>query len=258
MRISIFNLNNKNTYKDEYNKIIKVLNSKCILYNKDTYTYFDFIDKYLFHHWKYRKTYLDCYSYMEFIGVSPNNKKISEESFLNFLEFLLNIQLLQESINKYKSAIFNDKAQSILYHNIPIIIENMGYQALDIDDKVYLLKQDINYEDLLDLVPNNLYELLISYNLIENNGIKTKRLILNKIYNIMNKDIDKYKSYNNSILISIKTVVNKMGIIGDIDKKYKDLSTYKLRKYYDYCFQMMMYLIKTEYILKYRNEIKDE
>ena len=255
MRIPIFNLDNKNTYKDEYYKISKVLNSKCILYEKSTYTYFEFIDKYLFHHWKYRKTYLDCNSYMEFIGINKN-KKISEEAFLNYLEFLLNIQLLFESIKKYKSAIFTDQASSILFHNIPLIIENMGYQAIDIDDKVYLLKQDISYEDLLELVPNNLYELIIAYNLIENNGIKTKRLILNKIYNIMNKDIDKYKSYNNSIFLCIKTIITKMGVIGEIDKKYNNLTNYKLRKYYDYCFQMMYYLIKSEAIYKYRDELK--
>ena len=258
MRISIFNLNNKNTYKDEYYKIMKILNTKCVLYEKETYNYFEFINTHLFHHWKYRKTYLDCFSYMEFIGISPNSKKITEESFLNFLEFLLNIQLLLESIKKYKSVVFTDKANSILFHNIPLIIENMGYQALTIDDKVYVLKQDITYDELLDLVPNDLYDLIVSYNLIENNGIKMKRLILNKMYNIMLQDLDKYKSYNNSIFISIKTVITKMGVIGDIDKKYQSLSTYKLRKYYDYCFQMMVYLIKTELIIKYRNVIKDE
>jgi len=257
MRISIFNLNNKNTYKDEYYKIIKILNSKCILYDKETYTYFDFVDSHLFHHWKYRKTFLDCSSYMEFIGVS-NNKKLTEDAFLNFLEFILNIQLLLESIKKYKSIIFTDKANSILFHNIPLIIESMGYQQINIDDKIYLLKQDLIYDDLLDLVPNDLYELITSYNLIENSGIKMKRIILNKIYNIMLNDIDKYKAYNNSIFISIKTVVTKMGIIGDIDKKYINLTNYKLRKYYDYCHELMTYLIKTEYIIKYKNEIKDE
>ena len=34
MRTTIFNLNNKTSYKDEYNKIIDVLNTKCVSYNK--------------------------------------------------------------------------------------------------------------------------------------------------------------------------------------------------------------------------------
>ena len=74
----------------------------------------------------------------------------------------------------------------------------------------------------------------------------------------MQKDIEKYKSYNSSVYSSIKTVITKMGVIGDIDKKYSDLSNYKLRKYYDNCFSMMSYLIRTENILKYKEEIKLE
>ena len=56
---------------------------------------------------------------------------------------------------------------------------------------------------------------------------------------------------------SIKLVCTKMGVITDIDNKYKDLSNYKLRKYYDNCFNIMTYLIRTETILKYRDEIRD-
>lgn len=258
MRISIFQLNNKSTFKEEFSKIMKVLGSKCVLYNKSSYNYFDFINTYLFHHWKYRGTYLDCNSYLEFIGVPMNFKKITEEGFLNFLEFLLNIQLLMESMKSFKSVTFSDAANSVLFHNVPLLIESMGYQAFDMDDKVTLLKRDIDYEDLMDLVPDDLYELLLSYNMIENNGIKTKRILLNKIYNIMCLNIDKYKSLNNSIFMSIKTVITKMGVIGDMDKKYLSLSSYKVRKYYDYCFQMMCYLIKSESIFKYRDEIKGE
>ena len=45
MRISIFNLSDKSNYKVEYNKMIKVLNSKCITYKTKHYTYFEFINK---------------------------------------------------------------------------------------------------------------------------------------------------------------------------------------------------------------------
>ena len=104
MRMSIFNLNNNDTYKDEYIKIIKVLNSKCITIQKKTYSYFDYINTYLFNNWKYRNTYIDCYEYLKFIGVNVNSKKISLDAFINLIEFILNIQILIES-NKY----YNDK-----------------------------------------------------------------------------------------------------------------------------------------------------
>lgn len=258
MRIPIFQLDSKNNYREEYSKIMKVLSSKCVTYENQVYTYFDFVNQFLFHHWKYRGTYLDFYSYLEFVGVSFRHYKITEEAFLNFLEVLLNLQLLMESIKKYKSVCFSVDCQSVLFHNIPLIIEKMGYQAYDLDDKVYLFPRNIDYEDLLDLVSDEIYPLLLSYNTIDNNGIKMKRIILHKIYLYLVEHIDQYKSYSSSLFHTIKIVVTKMGVIGEVDKKYQHLSRYMLRKYYDYCFQMMCYLMKTERIYQYRDEIKAE
>jgi len=254
MRIPIFLKENKNTYKDEYIKIIKTLSSKCIIYEKNSYSYFEFINSYLFHHWEYRGTCLDIYSYLESIGVNLNSRKIHEESFISFLEFILNINLLLES-KKYKSITFSDKASSILFHNIPLIVDGLGYSIYDIDDKIYILNKNIEYDNLMELVPNDLYSLIMSYNLPCNKGIKMKRIILNKIYNIIN---DKYKSYNPQVYSSVKTIIFKMGIIGEIDKKYKSLSTYKLKKYYDYCLEMIIYLVKSKTIYEFRDEVKAE
>ena len=259
MRMSIFNLDNNDTYKDEYFKIIKVLNSKCITINKKTYSYFDYINTYLFNNWKYRNTYIDCYEYLKFIGVNINSKKISLDSFINLIEFILNIQILIES-NKY----FNDNttysvpAKSIIFHNIPLILDKLDYQAYDLDDKVVIFKKNIDYEDLFSIVPDDINELILSYSNINNNGIKIKRIILNKLYNYILSDIDKYKSFNSSVYQSIKLVITKMGVVGEIDKKYQNLSNYKLRKYYDYCFNMITYLLRTEAINKYREELKNE
>ena len=259
MRMSIFNLNNNDTYKDEYIKIIKVLNSKCITIQKKTYSYFDYINTYLFNNWKYRNTYIDCYEYLKFIGVNVNSKKISLDAFINLIEFILNIQILIES-NKYynDNTIYSVPAKSIIFHNIPLILDKLNYQAYDLDDKVMIFKKDIDYEDLFSIVPDDINELILSYSNINNNGIKTKRIILNKLYNYLLSDIEKYKSYNSSIFSSIKLVINKMGVVGDIDKKYQNLSNYKLRKYYDYCFNMMTYLLRTETINKYKEELKSE
>ena len=259
MRMSIFNLNNNDTYKDEYIKIIKVINSKCINIQKKTYSYFDYINTYLFNNWKYRNTYIDCYEYLKFIGVNVNSKKISLDAFINLIEFILNIQILIES-NKYynDNTIYNVPAKSIIFHNIPLILDKLNYQAYDLDDKVMIFKKDIDYEDLFSIVPDDINELILSYSNINNNGIKTKRIILNKLYNYLLSDIEKYKSYNSSIFSSIKLVINKMGVVGDIDKKYQNLSNYKLRKYYDYCFNMMTYLLRTEAINKYKEELKSE
>lgn len=258
MRISIFNRNNTSSYRDEYIKMMKVLNSKCIVFDKKNYTYFDYINMHLFNNWKFRGTYLDLYEYLDSLGININSKKITLDDFISFLEFILNIQMLIESIKfYYDNTKYSVSCKSVIYHNIPIILESLGYQAYNLEDRVLIAPIGINYDDLGDILPNDIYELLISYKSINNSGIKMKRLILNKIYNYMLDDIDKYKSYNTSLFNSIKLVILKMGVASDIDKKYEGLSNYKLRKYYDNCFNMMTYLIRTENILKYRDEIRE-
>ena len=166
------------------------------------------------------------------------------------------MQLLFESMKKFKDKVYFDTTcQSILFHNIPIILENMNYQAYDLDDRVIVFKKDIQYEDLFELVPDDINELILSYNSLNNTGIKMKRIILNKLYNYLLLDIDTYKNYSNSLVSSIKFVVLKLGVIGDVDSKYKSLTNYKLKKYYDECFNMIEYLIQTKLIMKYKDEL---
>ena len=160
-------------------------------------------------------------------------------------------------MKKYSEATtFSTTCQSILFHNIPILLEEYGYQAYDIDDKVLIYKNNIEYEDLFEIVPDEIYELLLSYTQSGNNGIRMKRIILNKIYNYLMEKQEKYKSYSPSLMSSIKIVITKMGVTGEIDPKYQTITNYKLRKYYDECFSLMCYLIQTEKILKYKEDIK--
>lgn len=258
MRISILNKNNSDNYKNEYKKMMKILTSKCITFEKKKYAYFDYMNTYLFNTWPYRGTYLDIYEYLRHIGISENNKKITLDNLLNLIEFLLNMQLLLESSKYYSErTTYSVKCSSIIFHNIPVLLEEYSYQAYDIDDKVYIYQQDIEYEDILETLPDNIKELILTYKSINSNGIKTKRLILEKIYYYLEKHQEKYKKYNPTIYNTIKIVITKMGIIGNMDKKYQELSNYKLKKYYDYCFELIMYLIKTENILKYRDEIRN-
>ena len=70
MRKTIFNLEDKINIKDEYLKILKVLNTKCVIYNKKNYTYFDFVNNFVFNNWEYRGTYIDVYDYLDHIGIN--------------------------------------------------------------------------------------------------------------------------------------------------------------------------------------------
>ena len=258
MRKTIFNLDNKINIKDEYVKIIKVLSNKCVLYKKRSYSYFDFVNTFIFNNWEYRSTFIDLYDYLKHLGVNLKSKKISNNSFLNLLEFLLNIEYFIEN-NKYYSdnVTINTQCRSIVQHNIYLILESLDYESYRLDDKIIICKKNLDFNNLEEILPDDIYELLLSYNNINNNGIKTKRIILNKIYQYINNDYEKYKNYNSTVLTRVKFIVNKLGIDGEIDKKYKDLSLYKLKKYYDYSFTMMVYLIRSEIVLKYRDKVRD-
>lgn len=258
MRKTIFNLDNKINIKDEYIKIIKVLSNKCVLYKKRSYSYFDFVNTFIFNNWEYRATFIDLYDYLKHLGVNIKSKKISNNSFLNLLEFLLNIEYFIENNNYYSDNVtINTQCRSIVQHNIYLILESLDYESYRLDDKIIICKKNLDFNNLEEILPDDIYELLLSYNNINNNGIKTKRIILNKIYQYINNNYDKYKNYNSTVLTSVKFIVNKLGIDGEIDKKYKDLSLYKLKKYYDYSFTMMVYLIRSEIVLKYRDKVRD-
>ena len=258
MRKTIFNLDNKINIKDEYIKIIKVLSNKCVLYKKRSYSYFDFVNTFIFNNWEYRSTFIDLYDYLKHLGVNLKSKKISNNSFLNLLEFLLNIEYFIENNNYYSDNVtINTQCRSIVQHNIYLILESLDYESYRLDDKIIICKKNLDFNNLEEILPDDIYELLLSYNNINNNGIKTKRIILNKIYQYINNNYDKYKNYNSTVLTSVKFIVNKLGIYGEIDKKYKDLSLYKLKKYYDYSFTMMVYLIRSEIVLKYRDKVRD-
>ena len=168
------------------------------------------------------------------------------------------MQLVQNSIKRYyDNTKYSVKCKSIIVHNIPVLLESYGYEAYSLDDRIILIEQDATYDDLSLLVPKEIEELLISYKSRNNSGIKMKRIILEKLYQFLLSDIDKYKSYNSSLFSSIKTVITKMGVSQEIDKKYQNLTNYKLRKYYDNCYQMILYLIKTEEVLKAKEELKN-
>ena len=258
MRKTIFNLDNKINIKDEYIKIIKVLSNKCVLYKKRSYSYFDFVNTFIFNNWEYRSTFIDLYDYLKHLGVNVKSKKISNNSFLNLLEFLLNIEYFIENNNYYSDNVtINTQCRSIVQHNIYLILESLDYESYRLDDKIIICKKNLDFNNLEEILPDDIYELLLSYNNINNNGVKTKRLILNKIYQYINNNYDKYKNYNSTVLTSVKFIVNKLGIDGEIDKKYKDMSLYRLKKYYDYSFTMMLYLIRSEIVLKYRDKVRN-
>ena len=219
-----------------------------------------FLNRYVFNYWEYRDTYTELEDYLEFIGINESMLngycKIGEETFLNFLELLINLmQTMDKNINTNNIDFKNLKVKSILPHNIPLILEKMNYEVYDDIDKKCIRKRDSDVDSILDLVPEDISLLLLSYNDIRNNNIDSKKTILKKIDLYIDSNKQKYKSIGKELLDSIDTIVNKMGINHKPDESpYNKLTETELCVWYDKCFKMMIHLIRTEEIIEIKKE----
>lgn len=258
MRQSIFDIENRLNISEEFMKFVETFEEKNIYYRYNSFSYFAFVDKYVFNLWKDRDTFIDLTSYFEHIGIDENildgNIDIPEEKFLNFIEFILNIQNV--IIKNFISLPTTDvKLKNIISHNIPIILEKMNYEAYKNNDRIYLRKRDADTDSILEVVEEDISDLLLSYNDIRNNNLEAKRSILKKIDLYIEKDKKIYKSYDTKLYDSIGTIVNKMGVNHPINESpFKEMPNDEILMWYDKCFKMMIHLIRWKEINKIKSE----
>lgn len=261
MRKSIFEIENRLDIEKEFEKLIKALfEEDTIYYNYRDMSFFEFLNEYVFNLWEYRDTFTDLDDYLEHIGITSRiiNKcdVLTKEIFLNFLELLINLLLVIEEKIGIKNVYFrNIKTKNIISHNVPIILEKMNYELYSEENTMRIRKRDADVDSILDLVPEEISYLLLSYNDIRNNNIESKKTLLKKIDLYIDTNKSKYKKIGKELLDSIETIVNKMGINHQSkEPSFNNLSDYELSEWYDKCFKMMIHLIRTEDIIKIKKE----
>lgn len=261
MRKSIFEIENRLDIEKEFEKLIKALfEEDTIYYNYRDMSFFEFLNEYVFNLWEYRDTFTDLDDYLEHIGITSRiiNKcdVLTKEIFLNFLELLINLLLVIEEKIGIKNVYFrNIKTKNIISHNVPIILEKMNYELCSEENTMRIRKRDADVDSILDLVPEEISYLLLSYNDIRNNNIESKKTLLKKIDLYIDTNKSKYKKIGKELLDSIETIVNKMGINHQSkEPSFNNLSDYELSEWYDKCFKMMIHLIRTEDIIKIKKE----
>ena len=261
MRQSIFEIENRLDMNLEFRKIIKALNQKdTIIYNYKYMSLFSFFDNYIFNIWPYRDTFIDLKSYLEHIGINDSiyggYQTIDEVTFLNFIELLENMLFLTKNkIGWWNIEFLSLKTKNVLLHNISIILEKMNYESNKIGDKICIRKRDADIDSILEIVPSDISELLLSYNDIRNNNIDSKKIILKKLDLYIEENKKVYKSLNSSTYDSIQTIVNKMGINHPIQEEaYKSLDLKTLIEWYDKCFKLIIHLIRCNDVNTINNE----
>lgn len=263
MRKSIFEIENRLNIDCEFRNFLKCLyEDYSIVYKSHYYNLWEFIDKYAFNLWQYRDTFIDLELYLTHIGISKEmlfqGSRIDEVSFLNFIEFLLNIKYVIDCNYDFPYICRSSRVKNIIDHNVPLILEKMNYVSYRKGDKILIRKRDSDVDSILELVPDDIQNLLLEYNDIRNNNLESKKSILKKIDLFIEKRKSVYKSLNSSTYDTIQVIVNKMGINHPLEEKpYVDITEEKLIDWYDKCFKLMIHLIRTEDINTINKERKE-
>lgn len=258
MEKSIFDLEIRIDTKREFSNIREILNEENAIYYNDHFrSLYDIINDDVFPIWKYKGIFVDFDDFCDGLGIDWNYNRCSEENFLLLIELLINLwKYIELKIDSYSKKHSSKRVIGYMQINLPLIIEKMNYQIKEERDKFRLVKRDSDIDSVLEIVPQSCAALLLDYNDIRNNNIEAKKRILKNIDLYVEKYKSKYKSYDSGLYDSIQTIVNEMGVNHPIKEKYKDLKDYELCIWYDKCFKMMIHLIRTEDIIKMKDERK--
>ena len=259
MRKSIFDIEIRINILDEFKKIVDITcTPDTVKYERKTYSYIEFIDKFVFNEWKYRGTCLESWEYFNSIGIDEQCFKlgiIDEINFLYYLEFLLNMNLLiHNQYPLYSVEILSKKLSSIFNHNIDIILEKMNYKAIKDGDKIIIVKRDADVDSIVELVPENIGMLLLEYNDIRNNDIESKESILKKIDKYIEKDKNKYKQNCSRVYEASQTIVNNFDV-NHLNKKV-NVNKDELKNLYDKCFRLYIHLIRNAEVQKITSDME--
>lgn len=260
---SIFDIEKRLDIKEEFRRFVKVFHSSKTIKYRYSYEYlslFEFFDVNIFQKWKYRDTMLSVKEFLGHIGVTESVLKgrevITEEVFLRYMEFVLNMLMLAEFEIAECDIILELLKAAI--KNIDVILEKMNYTKCRIDDKIILSKRNSDVDSVLEYVPKDIAECLLEYNDFRiQNDIDSKRKILKDIDLYIEKNI-KIKSFDTSLDNAIGTVVNEMGVNHPINKEpYLSYNNTQLIEWYDKCFLMMIHAIRAVEVNKIKSERKE-
>ena len=257
---NIFDIENRLDIQKEFMKMVEVLHKydKGIYLSGYGYTSFiHYVNCKIFKNWLYRDTFLTVEEYIEHLGIADEilqfKKRITEEIFLYYIQFILNMT------NNYEYNHTDKKDLLIaLMANIPLILEKMNYRAKYTDEKVIIVKRDADVDSILDKVSLPIAERLLEYNDFRiKNNMQEKKEILKAIDLYIEQNKKELSGIDNKLYNAIGTIVNEMGVNHPINKKFKYLTEKELLEWYDKCFLMMIHLIRGLEINKIKRERED-
>ena len=258
---SIFEIENRLDIQKEFRKFIKVFHNIDGVIDKDSYenvTVMEYFDRNIFKKCEFRDTILTIEEYLDFIGITYNvilgKEQITEEKFLRYVEFVLN--MLFKAGNYFFSKIKSEIIEATL-KNLIIIIEKMNYKFVELEDRVILSKRNADLDSVLKYVPKEISQVLLEYNDFRiENDLEYKKKLLKEIDLYLEKNIN-VRAYDKELSDTIGMIVNKMGVNHPINEEpFMSFSEDELLEWYDKCYLLMIHAIRWNEIKQVKDERK--
>ncbi|MCR5483385.1 MAG: hypothetical protein K6E99_03145 [Bacilli bacterium] len=264
MRKSIFDLEIRVDINKELDNLHNILtDSSAFFFKSNYYTLYGLLNREVFPLWKDKGLFVDFTDFLDKIGIDFD-EECDEESFLYLIEALINLWPIAIEILDFDrhGDIFSTRVISYMDNYIPKLVEKMNYTIVTKNKKKIITKRDSDVDSIIDIVPDNCVDLLLEYNDIRNNNMKSKMEILKNLDKFIEEDKRTFKSINAETYNSIQTIVNKMGINHPLEEEpFKSFSKEELVSWYDKCFKLMIHLIRQKEINeinKVRKELVSE
>lgn len=215
----------------------------------------NFVDMYIFKSWKGRGTCIDCNDMLETLDLKEilkGSKDITENSILNYLEYVANILRLANNVKLKDNASYN---MTDIYYaaldNVNSCLNWLNFETKIFTKKdiVLVVEKNAAAVSVAELVDEELAYSIISYNhfLLKGN-IAEKRKILLKLSNEIEPRRNELEKINHKLTDNIFFMLNNLDIrhnnrsIGD--KNYKEyvakMKKSKLEEWYDEVYQEIL------------------
>lgn len=254
MRKSIFDLELRVNIEYEFESLKNILiTNDSICYRSRFFSLYEFLNDEIFPLWGEKNLFIDFDDFCNRLDIDLAYSYITHENFLYLLELLINLWSIAETkISKRDEEFCSKKVLSYMRMNLPLIVEKLNYTIINDDGEFRIIKRDSDMDSVLNIVPSTCADLLLNYNDIRNNDIKSKKEILKELDLFIEEKYKKHKG--NPIYESIGSIVNNLGINHPIKTEYKDISVEELSEWYDKCFKLMIHLIRSDEIKKIVDE----
>ena len=267
---SIFKIERRKDFPTEFTKFFEDLQTEIITSAGNNYKMFGFLDRCI-RFWPHRCGAVSIDDYLKSIEVDITNPKKDQDLLLTF-ELLINLlnwapqqdsndlKDLQFDLSFKKNDVQNETERMLA--NAEYILEqccNMAIrvEANEIFPKYYITKRNAKVDAAVIAVPKLSDTLLAYFDIRNDDDLDFKRSVLIEVYKYMEPRRNEYKKLScSAISEEFFADMNSFGIRHNT-KSQVNLRGKRKKVIYDKLFLMAVYVLQSEDVNKYKDEMKN-